>query len=76
MNDTIFCRNFRFNEYYLSETAHRDNSHGVDFHFVGFMKHGRGRIVTIDQVLEIEENEIILLSNSAVPSVTGTPSSK
>ena len=61
MNDTIFCKNFRFNEYYLSETAHRDNSHGVDFHFVGFMKHGRGRIVTIDQVLEIEENEIFYI---------------
>ena len=61
MNDTIFCKNFRFNEYCLSETAHRDNSRGVDFHFVGFMKHGRGRIVTIDQVLEIEENEMFYI---------------
>ena len=61
MNDTIFCNNFRFNELCFYETAHRDNSRGVDFHFVGFMKHGRGRIVTTEQVLEIEENEMFYI---------------
>ena len=61
MNDTIFRKDFRFNQYFLDETAHRDNSRGVDFHFLGFMKHGRGRIVTTEQVLEIEENEMFYI---------------
>ena len=61
MNDTIFCKDFRFNEYSFNETVHRDNSRGVDFHFLGFMKHGRGRIVTTEQVLEIEENEMFYI---------------
>ena len=61
MNDTIFRKDFRFNEYFFDETVHRDNSHGVDFHFLGFMKHGRGRIVTTEQVLEIEENEMFYI---------------
>ena len=61
MNDSIFYKNFRFNEYCFNETVHRDNSRGVDFHFLGFMKHGRGRIVTTEQVLEIEENEMFYI---------------
>ena len=61
MNDIIFCKNFKFNEFCYRETTHRDNSHGVDFHFVGFMKHGRGRIVTRERVVEIEENEMFYI---------------
>ena len=61
MNDTIFCKNFLFNEFCYHETTHRDNRHGVDLHFIGFMKHGRGRIVTRDNVLEIEENEMFYI---------------
>lgn len=61
MNDIIFCNNFRFNEFCYRETMHRDNSHGVDFHYIGFMKHGRGRIVTREQVVEIEENEMFYI---------------
>lgn len=61
MNDTIFCKNFRFNEYCFNETMHRDNSRGVDFHFLGFMKQGRGRIITTEQILEIEENEMFYI---------------
>jgi AraC-like DNA-binding protein len=61
MNDTLFYKNFRFNEYCYNETAHRDNSCGVDFHYLGFMKHGRGRIVTTEKVLEIEENEMFYI---------------
>ena len=61
MNDTIFYNSFRFNELCFNETTHRDKSRGVDFHFLGFMKHGRGRIVTENQVLEIEENELFYI---------------
>ncbi|MBR2907898.1 MAG: helix-turn-helix transcriptional regulator [Clostridia bacterium] len=61
MNDTVFCKSFRFNEFRFYEAAHRDNSRGVDFHFIGFMKHGRGRIVSKDRVIEIEENEMFYI---------------
>ena len=61
MNDIIFCKNFRFNEFCYDETAHRNNSHGVDFHYIGFMRHGKGRIITNDQVLEIDENEMFYI---------------
>jgi len=61
MNDMHFFKSFRFNEYNFPKTMHRDNSKGVDFHFVGFMKHGKGRIVSCGQVLEIEENEMFYI---------------
>lgn len=61
MSDTIFCKNFRFNEYCFDETKHRDNSNGVGFHFIGFMKQGKGRIVSREQVLELQENDMFYI---------------
>ena len=61
MNDTVFFSNFRFNEFYFNETRHRDNSRGVDLHFIGMMKHGRGRIVSKGQTLDIAENEMFYI---------------
>ncbi len=61
MNDIVFCKNFKFVEYHFGETVHRDNSHGVDFHYIGFMKHGKGRILCQNQVLEIEEGEMFYI---------------
>ncbi len=61
MNDTIFYKNFRFNEYSFDEARHRDNSSGVAFHFIGYMKCGKGRLVTRDQVLELEEKDLFYI---------------
>lgn len=61
MNDTVFCTNFVFNEYCYPETYHRDNSHGVDYHYIGRIKHGRGRILAERQTLEIGENEMFYI---------------
>lgn len=61
MNDILFCKNFRFNEYCFQESKHRDNSQGVGFHFIGFMKNGSGRLVSRNHVLEIEENEMFYI---------------
>ncbi len=61
MNDAVFCKNFRFNEFSFSETAYRDNSRGIDFHFIGFIKHGKGRIVSEGKILEINENEMFYI---------------
>ena len=61
MNDIIFCKNFRFNEYCFSENAHRDNSRGIGYHFLGYMKHGSGRLVSGDQVLELREGDMFYI---------------
>jgi len=61
MNDTVFLKSFRFNEYSFRETKHRDNSRGVDFHFVGLMKQGRGEIVSRGQRLELGEGEMFYI---------------
>lgn len=61
MNDAVFFKNFSFNEFYYKETQHRDISQGVALHYIGFMKHGRGRIVSEGQTLEINENEMFYI---------------
>lgn len=61
MNDIVFCKNFLFNEFCFQESRHRDNSQGVGFHFIGFMKNGTGRLVTRDQVLDVEENDMFYI---------------
>ena len=61
MNDALFCKSFRFNEFRFPQTLHRDNSHGVDFHYIGFMKHGRGRILSQGQEIDISENEMVYI---------------
>jgi AraC-like DNA-binding protein len=61
MNDTLFCKNFRFNEFCFTETQHRDNSRGVEFHFVGLMKQGRGEIVSRGQKLSIGVGEMFYI---------------
>ena len=61
MNDILFCKNFRFNEYCFPESAHRDNSGGVGFHFIGFMKEGQGRLVTRDETLELAPGDLFYI---------------
>ena len=61
MNDIVFLSAFRFNEFRFNETYHRDNSKGVDMHYLGFMKHGRGRIVCGNEKIEIAENEMVYI---------------
>lgn len=61
MNDIIFCKNFRFNEYCFQENAHRDNSQGIGYHFLGLMKDGCGRLVSEDQVLDLQEGDMFYI---------------
>ena len=61
MNDTIFCKNFRFNEYCFPESAHRDNTGGVGFHFIGFMKEGQGRLVSREETLELSPGDMFYI---------------
>ena len=61
MNDTVFLKNFRYNEFCFNETVHRDNSRGVDMHYIGRIRHGRGRIISGGQTLDIEENEMFYI---------------
>lgn len=61
MNDILFCKSFRFNEYRFQENAHRDNSRGVGLHFIGYLKEGSCRIVTREQVLDIREGDLFYI---------------
>ena len=61
MNDIVFFNNFRFNEFRYSEIFHCDNSMGVDFHYIGYIKHGRGRIVCGGEKMEIAAGEMFYI---------------
>ena len=61
MNDTIFFKNFNFNDYEFSGVNHRDNSRGIDMHFIGYMKQGKGIIISGNNRLEILENEMFYI---------------
>lgn len=61
MNDVIFFKNFNFNNFIFNGVNHRDNSRGVGMHFIGFMKQGKGVIVSGDTRLEIMEKEMFYI---------------
>ena len=61
MNDTIFSKNFMFNEFCSYKTQHVNNSRGVEYHFIGFLRHGKARIVSQSQTLEIKENQMFYI---------------
>ena len=61
MNDIIFYKNFCFNEFSSNETRHSNNSHGIERHFIGYIKKGKGKIVSGSGTLEIFENEMFYI---------------
>ena len=61
MNDAIFCKDFRFNEFCFHENAHRNNSQGIGFHFIGYLKQGSCRLVTREQVLELNTGDMFYI---------------
>ena len=65
MNDTVFYKNFQFNEFFFTRNLHGDHTDGVNFHFIRFIKHGIGRFVFSDQTIEVEENEMIYIPKGA-----------
>lgn len=61
MNDILFYNNFRFNEFRFNETRRSDNSHGIEYHFIGYIKKGKGKIVSNSGVLELCENQMFYI---------------
>ena len=61
MNDAVFFSYFLFNEFCINETRHRDNSKRVGCHYLGFMKQGKGLIISGNKRLEIAENEMFYI---------------
>lgn len=61
MNDIEFFNHFRFNEYYFKETQYRDNSRGIDIHYIGFMKNGNGRLVSDEIKIELKKGDMFYI---------------
>ncbi len=61
MNDILFYNNFRFNEFRFNGIKRSNNSHGIELHFIGYMKKGKGKIEYDSGVLEISENEMFYI---------------
>ena len=61
MNDTVFLKNFVFNEFFYYKPWHNDISVGIAHHFIGYMKHGKGLIVTQEQRLELNTGDMFYI---------------
>lgn len=61
MNDIIFFSNFVFNEFFYSRTVHVDNSHGVENHFIGYMKSGSAKILADGVKLELKKGDMFYI---------------
>ncbi len=61
MNDIIFFSNFVFNEFFYSRTVHVDNSHGVENHFIGYMKSGTAKILSDGIKIELKKGDMFYI---------------
>lgn len=61
MNDAVFLKNFVFNEFNYQKPHHTDNSHGVEHHFLGFMKHGSAVIVSQHLKIELKKGDMFYI---------------
>ena len=62
MNDTGFLKNFLFRELYFMEDRYRNNSHGTDMHFIGYMKNGRGILTQKNgAVIELSKGDMFYI---------------
>lgn len=64
LNDKSFLQNFNFNEFYFDKTTHRDNSHGIPLHYIGFMKKGKGILSYNGGKLTLNENDMFYIPKS------------
>ncbi len=65
MNDTVFYKSFKFNEFRFTRNMHGNHSDGIDLHYIRFVKHGKGRFVFEDQTLEVEEGDMFYIPKGA-----------
>ena len=61
LNDAVFYKYFRFDEFSFHKTLHGDHTDGIDFHHIRYIKKGKARFVLEDQVLEFEEKEMFYI---------------
>ena len=57
MNDQEFYKSFVFHIFSFKGMHHRDNSSGVQYHYIGRMIKGRGLLVSEDERLEVSEGD-------------------
>ena len=58
MKDITFFNNFFFNEFSYTRLGHRDNSHGIESHFIGYMKSGNAKIISENIKLELKKGDM------------------
>ncbi|MBP3332603.1 MAG: AraC family transcriptional regulator [Clostridia bacterium] len=63
MNDQEFYKSFAFHIFSFSGGHHRDNSAGVQYHYIGRMIKGRGLLVSEDKRLEVFEGDAFYIPN-------------
>lgn len=62
MNDTVFFKNFRFREHCFQEDKRTRNCYGVDIHFIGYLKDGRGVLTeTNGNRLELKKGDMFYI---------------
>lgn len=61
MNDILFFNNFVFNEYRQNSLGHTDNTHGVERHYLGYMKKGSALITSDNTKLELKEGDLFYI---------------
>ena len=61
MIDSSFSNFFSFNNFNYKHLWHNDNSHGIDKHFIGYMKEGNARIVSERNTLELSQGDMFYI---------------
>lgn len=61
MNDIEFFNNFTFREFIMSGTHTTDNTHGVECHFLGYMKHGHGVLISDKESIEVYPKDLFYI---------------
>ncbi len=61
MDDLEFFNSFSFRQMRLYGTNHRDNSHGVPLHYLGYMKKGRGLLILEKGKVELDTGDMFYI---------------
>lgn len=61
MNNPSFSKYFLFNNFIYNRFHHNDNSHGVEKHFIGYIKEGNAKIVSETTTLKLKKGDMFYI---------------